>query len=491
MRRSPFLLALPIFALMLGCDPTSNPPSGQKARSQLAFYQDPQRRVKQAFGEPYIQNGIDAYVKRIGARIVASLPPSEANRSYSFSVLDTPLANAFAKADGSIYVTRGMIALTRDEAELASILAHEIGHVRGDHLAQRRERVEAIRSRALEKMRAAQVSGQRFGEVLEVGLKEVAASTVNLAAFSREQELEADRLGITALTGAGYSSLSQARLFGRMMRYTALQKRLALVLPGTTPVPGFLRTHPATDERIQLAEKFVLENATDRTQGDVETDRHMTVIDGLAYGMSLQNGVVRNSHFYSAGQNWPAFRFKINPGWRRITIPNTALFVSLENDSAISFHVIPREERKRFGKPPPVLTAIKRLKGPEPSEISGYPTKISSGTGMLNGELIYWTDVEIEYEGVFCLFRSAALDPETMQRDINAVALSFQQVLGQSVRGLRPRQLHTRRASGADTMSSLIDESAFLVSKEEYIRIMNDLEPTEQIVPGSWVKLVK
>lgn len=171
----------------------------------------------------YTNSSITNYVDQIGQRLV---PYSERpDIPYTFQVVDDDQVNAFATMGGYVYVTTGLIQAADNEAELASVISHEIGHIAERHA------VEQLRENAV----AAGVltaAGLDQSDAVAIGV-ELAIRRPN----SRQDELEADELGLASLTGAGYAP-------GAMV--TFMEKLL-----NQPSVPTFLSTHPATSTRIE------------------------------------------------------------------------------------------------------------------------------------------------------------------------------------------------------------------------------------------------
>lgn len=182
------------------------------------------------------------YVNKVGNRIVASLDKPLFH--YRFYVLDTDPYNAFAIPAGYIFINSGLLMAMDDESELAGILGHEIGHVNARHISQKIERSKKIGWARLAGMAAGVLmgmagAGRDASQAMTVG-SQAAAQTAELA-YSRENEMQADQLGLIYLRDAGYSSEGLLRI---------LKKLRAKQWYDSNTVPTYLMTHPAIDERI-------------------------------------------------------------------------------------------------------------------------------------------------------------------------------------------------------------------------------------------------
>ena len=161
-------------------------------------------KIVQEFGGVYDDPDLAAYVDSLGQFLThtAELP----NLDFTFTILDSPVINAFALPGGYIYVTRGLLALANNEAELAAVLAHEIGHVTGRHSAQRYS--QAVGAQIGLTVLGVLGLDPAAGQLLSQG------SDLYLRSYSRDQEYEADQLGIRYLTRAGFTPDAMA-LFSR------------------------------------------------------------------------------------------------------------------------------------------------------------------------------------------------------------------------------------------------------------------------------------
>ncbi len=176
---------------------------------------------------------VNQYINQIGQRLVAQLATTNRRNTipYTFQVVNDRAVNAFATMGGFVYVNRGLIALADNEAELASVIAHEIGHIASRH--------------AVEQMRKTAIAS---GLVGAAGLDRNVAANIGVElAFrrpnSRKDELEADSLGLAMLRQAGYAQSGMVSFMNKLMRQGS--------------VPSFLSTHPATADRVAQLQRMM------------------------------------------------------------------------------------------------------------------------------------------------------------------------------------------------------------------------------------------
>lgn len=229
--RNPLVWIAAIFAIMV---PVSSCGTGlnlvsvdEEWRMGQELERDINRQV-QLVNDPTIQR----YVQEMGQRIVAQT--QMADRSWRFHVIQDGSVNAFNAPGGLVYLHTGLIATARNASELAGVMAHEVAHGTARHGTQRLSQVYGLN------IAAAVVLGTDPGLVQQIAAQLVAGGTV--AAFSREMEREADRLGVRYMVAAGYNPEGMATLLETLLAERQRQ-------PGA--VQQFFSTHPLTEERVR------------------------------------------------------------------------------------------------------------------------------------------------------------------------------------------------------------------------------------------------
>ncbi|HZH09384.1 MAG TPA: M48 family metalloprotease [Microvirga sp.] len=236
-------------------------------------------RLVSAFGgegrAPQLQRLLSEAVNRL---VMATDRPDEA---YQVTILNSPVVNAFALPNGRLYVTRGLLALANDTAEVAAVLSHEIAHVTLRHASQRNE-LQA-RSELIERVAENVLNNAQEAAVVQDQARS------SLASFSRAQELEADQTGIAVLARAGFDPYGAPRFL------TALGRSASSPDNGTDRVAS----HPSTSERISRALQAA-RRAGPPGMGETGRLEYLTALDGLSYGDDPSDGVVKGRRFIHA-----------------------------------------------------------------------------------------------------------------------------------------------------------------------------------------------
>lgn len=249
---------------------------------QQAAQQHPQF-VAQFGGE--LTGPLSDYVAGVGRRISAHTNVANAAGVFRFTVLDSPVRNAFAVPGGYVYVTRELLALMNSEDELAFVLGHEMGHVAARHGQKRQtsSTLGALGAALAQVLTGSDLVGQVAGQVGQ-GL---------LLGYSRSQENESDTLGVRYLNAAGYDPYAATRMLSAMGAAENLDATLAGRQQGQ--VPSWSRTHPLSTERVRRT--LTLARQSRAAAAGPSRDRFLAAIDGMTYGDDPRQGIVEGRQF--------------------------------------------------------------------------------------------------------------------------------------------------------------------------------------------------
>ncbi|CAM5414350.1 Beta-barrel assembly-enhancing protease [Mycolicibacterium aubagnense] len=268
-----------------GFQPSNRPVTVDNAQANgrladLAKAQHP--RILATYGGEYS----DPKLERMVAKIVGRLTVVSANptQTYRITILNSPNVNAFALPGGYLYITRGLLALANDSSEIAAVIAHEMGHVTANHGLQRQQ-LEA------EEGLATKVVSDVLGDNPNAKAALIRGK-LRLAQFSRNQELEADAIGIKSVGEAGYDPYAAGRFLQSMASYAGFRS----VSGATDASLDFLATHPNTPQRIDLAQRHARMFGQPGF-GTRDRDSYLAGIDGLLYGDTPEEGYVRGNTF--------------------------------------------------------------------------------------------------------------------------------------------------------------------------------------------------
>lgn len=215
---------------------------------------------------------VAAYVTRVGQRVAVQSGLSNSASDFTVALLDSPVENAFAIPGGYVYVTRQLLALMNSEAELASVLGHEVGHVAARHSSKRNSRatIGSILAAGVGIVTGSNIVGQAAGY----------GAQLYTLGYSRGQEYEADALGVRYIGAAGYDPFAAAAMLDSLDRETRLQA--AIAGQSGKNVPTWASTHPNGPDRVERAAQLAA--SLDRTaQQKGQDTAFLRMLDGLPY----------------------------------------------------------------------------------------------------------------------------------------------------------------------------------------------------------------
>jgi len=314
---------------------------------------------------------LSEYVQEIGERVANSSHRS--NLIYRFTVLDTPEVNAFALPGGYIYVTRGILAFLNSEDELAAVLGHEVGHVTARH-AVRRHSTSTLTGIA-GAILASQSGVQGAGDIANI------LGTALVRGYGREHELEADRLGAEYLARTGYEPDAMLRVVRILKNQEVFEQELARLedrKPRT--YHGLFSTHPDNDKRLQSiinASKSIKPTGKHLSRGK---DTYLKMIDGIDYGSSQKEGVIRGQRFFHEDLD---FTLKLPEGWRIENESDRVLATSTTNDGLIVLTLQDRNRKispRQFMKQRLNLNDLKSGESFDHNGLEGYTAIVRTST---------------------------------------------------------------------------------------------------------------
>jgi predicted Zn-dependent protease len=477
------------FLVLAGC--SVNPATGE--RSFTAFMSQAEElevgrrehpKILKAHGGAYSDSHLGAYVRRVGLSLtrVSEIP----DLRFSFVVVNDDKINAFALPGGYVYITRGLIALADDEAEMAAVLAHEIGHVTARHSAQRYSKAMATNIG----LAVLGIVGSAAGVPSGAGNLASLGAQLYLQSYSREQELEADVLGIRYLTRAGYDARAMTRFFHKLEAH----KRLEATLSGDPKAADrhhVLATHPRTAERIRQA--ATLARVTPAARPRVGRDDYLARIDGLIFGDDPSQGVRRGREFSHPELG---IRFRVPPGFTLFNQP-TAVVARGPKNAAIVFDMVQGEKASRVGGLAGYLVedwggrlnlvAVERLTINGLEAATGQAS-LSTSKGAADVRLIV---IRAPPDRLYrFIFQTPVALTARLATELQRTTYSFRRLSSDETARVKPLRLRVITVKKGDTARSLAAAMPFETGQLEWFEVLNGLARNQPLTPGSRVKIV-
>ena len=479
------LAALSLAALLpLASACTTNPATGESnftpfmsPAQESAIGREEHPKVIAEFGVYQEMPELNAYVAEIALRLHGA--SEMANQPFTFTLLDSDMVNAFAIPGGYVYVTRGLMALANNEAELAGVIGHEIGHVTARHSAQRSTQ---------------QVFAGLGAAALGIALQDQAiADLANMGAmawvqgYSRQQELESDQLGIRYLARAGYDPVAMSTFLQQLGRETALAQKLMFQEGEADPADNWFSTHPRTEDRVAAAAQTARASVSNPR---IARDEYLRHLDGMIYGDSPAQGYVRGRTF-----SHPVLKltFQVPEGFRMINGTDQLIALN-EQGAAIRFDA----DQAAQGQSMTNYLVNTWLQGQQPDGLERIDVNGMEGaTGSLrrqgqNGVVdlrlvaVRW-DSQTVYRFIFVTPGNLTA---SLSEPFRRTTYSLRRLSNSEAAALRPLRVRIIEVRAGDTIASLSQRMAFDELQRERFMVLNGLESDRDLQPGMLVKIV-
>jgi predicted Zn-dependent protease len=294
----------------------------------------------------YSDTALAGYVQRLGLRLAAL--SERPQLPWTFRLVDDPVVNAFAVPGGYIYITRGIMAHMGSEAQLVSVLGHEIGHVTARHTAQQITQQQLVGL------------GLGVGSIFSptiAGIAGVGAQILFLK-FSRDDESQADELGFRYMRAARYDPREAADMFAQLARVSGTSG---------SRLPTWQSTHPDPENRrAQALARAATMPEAELSGATIRRDEYLNRLDGMVFGLDPRQGYFLGARFVHPEM---AFELTFPAGWQYANQPTLVGAQSAEKDAVVT---VTLAEGASPGE------AARTFFGAE--EISGTPT-----SGTING----------------------------------------------------------------------------------------------------------
>ncbi|MDV7337988.1 M48 family metalloprotease [Terasakiella sp. A23] len=479
----------PIFAFVFialsvsGC--SVNPATGKNSftglmseEQELQVGKEEHPKILAQFGGAYDHAAMSQYVDDLGQRLakVSELP----DLKWTFTVLDDPIINAFALPGGYIYISRGLIGLAENEAELAAVLGHEIGHVTARHSAQRYSQsvLTGVGATIL-----GIVVGGPAGDLANF------AGQAYVAGYSRSHEMEADMLGMRYMTKLGYDPNASASFFKKLAEHTEVSA-LMRGQKGQQQHYSIFASHPDTQSRIIKSEEIA--QAYPSNLNFKNRRVYLAQIDGLDYGTSIHQGVIDGQTFIHPDMRL-SFTF---PEEFKITNHPRYVLGSHPNGSDIQFNTVPN----KYGD----MRMDEYLQGVWGKKFNLQENQIIQISGM--EAATGWTVMKVKNQKRTLrllaikddeqktILRSIITTPpeltDAMDEDIRRYGYSFRKLSYREAKRIKGRHIALHRVGRGDTISSLANRMHVDKLKTDWFKVLNKETLKDGLQSGETVKLV-
>jgi predicted Zn-dependent protease len=429
---------------------------------------------------------LQTYVEAVGQRVLQqtqfnnpNAPEIYRNIKFTFRVIDSPVVNAFALPGGYVYVTRGLLSHVENEAQLAVVLGHEIGHVAARHSSQQARRSQWTQLGVIAGAILGQkVLGDKGGEIAPALINAGGqAAQMFLLRYSREAENEADTLGVGYAANAGYAAEQSAKFFESLQRLAAADGKNLPTWQSTHPDPGDRARHV-----IQLANAVPPQN-----RGNVGEGEYLRHIEGIVVGENPREGFAQNGVFYH-----PELRFQlpVAAGWK-LDNQKAAVVMAEPNGKAMMGLKLAAGTRARDAAQQFAQQSKVQVTASGDTMINGLPTTVIIGQATTDQGAVGVWDAFIEMDGkVYSLLGYAPQAAfEQMRPTFESTAAGFSPLRDQSVASVQPAHLRMVRADRAAPFAAFVPTALPPGLNADAVAIMNQVTLNDQINEGRTLKV--
>jgi predicted Zn-dependent protease len=453
---------------------STNPVTGRREISLVSESQEiqmGQEAAKQVEAQLGLvkDDQLQAYVRRIGTELAKQ--SERPNLPWRFGVIDDPTPNAFALPGGPVYITRGLMNLMDSEAELASVLGHEIGHITARHSAQQITKSQLGQIGLLAVIIAKPELAQ-FGDALSTGMQ------LLFLKYGRDAERQADELGFKYALNDNYDVSEMDDVFLALQRVGEAEGRSGL--------PAWASTHPDPGERAQTVQQRVAALPAPPAPRVINEQQYLNQIDGLVYGENPRQGFFRNGEFLHPDLR---FRLRMPSGWKTQNMPQAVVAVSPQQDAIVQLQFAQ-------GDPTSAARTFFSQQGIQQGQasttsINGNPAYTSyfqaqTQQGVVGGLVSFVSYGGATYQ---ILSYTSASQMNNYDNVFRGVAGSFGALTDASALNVRPNVIDIVQIPSAMTLSQFNARYPSVVPIAE-LSIINQIGANETMRSGSRVKRV-
>jgi predicted Zn-dependent protease len=423
-----------------------------------------------------------AYVEGVGRRIAAYSGTANAGQVYHFTTLNSAVENAFAVPGGYVYITRQLMGIMNDESELAFVVGHETGHIAANHAQARKS--AAARNSILG------VLGSILGAAVGIeGIGGLAQqfSKSRLLSFTRDQEYQADVLGIRYMTAAGYDPNGSATMLAQLTRTSALEARLQGDRNRSTP--EWASTHPLSENRMAQARQIARQTGR-AGSGARNRDTFLAQVEGMMVDDDPVQGVIDGRNFTHPDLR---LQFVVPTGY---LMQNSASAVTIQGSGGqaqfsggrfsggMDAYISQVLRQLTGGRAQIALGPMQRtsVNGISATYVTGRANTSSGGVDV--GVFAYQWDPNTIYHFVTLTRAGQGLAPFAQMFD------SLRRISTAEAAAIRPKVIDVVTVGRGDTIQSLASRMAYRDYRMDRFLALNGLAANSPLAPGQKVKLV-
>ena len=455
-----------------------NPVTGKRelmlytTADEIALGRQTDAQIIEMYGV-YEDAELETYINTMGRDMIPHT--HQPTLPYSFKVLDTDVINAFAVPGGYIYFTRGIMAYLNDEAELAGVMGHELGHVNARHSAKTMSKAQ-LTQLGIGLGAALSETLAQYADVLGMGVQ------LLFLKFSRDQEREADDLGVEYSMKTGYDATGMATFFETLERMHP---------SGGGGLPEWFSTHQNPVNRVGAVRSRTAEWKT-KLPGKsfaFNKSKYQDAINGLTFGPDPRQGYVEDGIFYHPDMK---FQFPVPQGWNVQNTPSQVQIISPQEDAVILFTLAKGANVSAAANE--FLQSTQAVEqGRKNVTIGGFTAlELTSQISSDQQELKILSNFVLKDGGVLVFHGFTGLD----QYDANTgyfskTAKGFKRLTSQSKINVKPKRIQIKKVTRGGTLRSFLTAQKVKAEDLESVALLNGMQLSDKVKVGDKVKTIK
>jgi predicted Zn-dependent protease len=443
----------------------------------------------QEYGGVYKDDRVAGYVAGIGGKMVANAEvPTE---TFTFSLLNSRIINAFALPGGYVYISRQLLGLMNDEAELASVLGHETGHVMDRHTDKRMNRARNVGLGQILLVLGGAVTGSDL--LSQIGQVVGQQGQLWVLGYSRDQEYAADRLGLNYMTRAGYDPYGAADMLSLLGADTALDAKI--LGRDAEKIPTIAQTHPQSADRVVRATNLANATGIPAATRPRNRDQFLAMIDGMTMDDDAEQGFVRSRSFIHPKL---LIGFQVPEGFALDNGSDAVQIIGSSNAGGGQFSGGPLAQNESFdsyigkvwqglaGQNAPALPGARQI------QVNGMDAAtVSTVVNQQNGTQLAVAITAIRFSPTNA-YHFLFVSPATGQTNpaFEQIVRSFRKVSASEAAQLKERRISVVTVKAGDTAQGLARRMAYDDYQLDRFLTLNALPNADALQPGQKVKLV-
>ena len=402
------------------------------------------------------------------------------NLQYHFRILDTPVINAFAVPGGYIYFTRGILAQFNNEAELMGVLGHEMGHITARHTVSNQSKQQLSQLLLIGGM----IASEQFRNFADYAMQ---GMQLLFLKFSRDNEREADRLGVEYASKIQYDAQKMADFFNVLNKMNMASDHGG--------IPTFLSTHPDPGDRYNSVSQQASEWKSNlgHSNWKVNENSYLQMIDGMVYGEDPRQGFVDGNVFYHPDMK---FRFPVPAGWQLVNSPLQVQMAPQDGRAMMVFMLAQQKSAEEAAQ-----TVLQELNltvlESKRETVNGLPAvaaisqQVSQNQQTGQQQALKVMSYFIEYGGAVYVFHGVTSDVDfnSFARLFESTMKNFNRLTDASKLNVKPQRIRVKKVQQNGTLADAFRYYGVPQSQLDELALLNNLELSDRVQSGKLLKI--